>query len=284
MTTLPLTRAAQPRGHRGAPRPVLPVQRDLLYLDPHRIEVMRHGAGDPLIFLHGFGACPTIYRDGLRAVAARGREVIAPALPSFGLSTPLPVRQQGVSGVAVHMGRVLDALGFAGEPVDMVGHSFGGGVALRIAADRPEVVRSLTLICPVGGAGRGAATVPGMLTGILFGDAGKRWLHNGVRYFLPALTRHAVGVLATGLAAWFSDQIADVDAVAAAGIPVRFVFADRDRLVRPGAIPTRARGALSVEVIPGRHSWLIGEPDRFATVVLGEPVPTGRDGSGPRAA
>lgn len=35
------------------------------------------------------------------------------------------------------------------EPVDLIGHSFGGTVALRLAVDRPDLVRSLTLIEPV---------------------------------------------------------------------------------------------------------------------------------------
>jgi pimeloyl-ACP methyl ester carboxylesterase len=35
------------------------------------------------------------------------------------------------------------------QPMDLIGHSFGGTVALRIAAERPELVRSLVLIEPV---------------------------------------------------------------------------------------------------------------------------------------
>jgi len=36
-----------------------------------------------------------------------------------------------------------------GEPVDLVGHSYGGAVALRIAQEETQMVRSLTLIEPV---------------------------------------------------------------------------------------------------------------------------------------
>ena len=35
------------------------------------------------------------------------------------------------------------------EPVDVVGHSYGGGTAVRLALRRPELVRSLVLIEPI---------------------------------------------------------------------------------------------------------------------------------------
>ena len=49
------------------------------------------------------------------------------------------------------MGRLLDVLGIE-HPVFVAGHSFGGGVAIQLATDRPERVRSLTLVNTVGGA------------------------------------------------------------------------------------------------------------------------------------
>lgn len=41
------------------------------------------------------------------------------------------------------------AAGMLDRPMDLLGHSFGATVALRIAAERPDMVRSLTLIEPV---------------------------------------------------------------------------------------------------------------------------------------
>ena len=41
------------------------------------------------------------------------------------------------------------ALDLLSEPMDVIGHSFGATVALRLAVERPEMVRSLTVIAPV---------------------------------------------------------------------------------------------------------------------------------------
>ena len=52
-------------------------------------------------------------------------------------------------GVATrHAVELAEELG-GGEPIDLFGHSFGGTVALRIAMERPDLVRSLTLVEPV---------------------------------------------------------------------------------------------------------------------------------------
>lgn len=48
-----------------------------------------------------------------------------------------------------HAATTAQALAEMGEPLDLIGHSFGGTVALRLAVEHPHLVRSLTLIEPV---------------------------------------------------------------------------------------------------------------------------------------
>jgi len=96
----------------------------------------------PVILLHA-GVCDRRMWDGVvPALHDAGRKVVTPDLRGFG-SRPVGV------GPFTHAGDVLsllDALGI--ESADVVGASFGGGVALQLAARAPERVSSLTLLAP----------------------------------------------------------------------------------------------------------------------------------------
>jgi pimeloyl-ACP methyl ester carboxylesterase len=60
--------------------------------------------------------------------------------PSWHGSGPLTLAEEARS--------ITAAIASDGAPVHLVGHSYGGGVALRFALDHPELLRSLTLIEP----------------------------------------------------------------------------------------------------------------------------------------
>lgn len=56
---------------------------------------------------------------------------------------------QPMDGIDLHTFVTRHAAGLIDRPLDLIGHSFGATVALRIAVGAPEAIRSLTLIEPV---------------------------------------------------------------------------------------------------------------------------------------
>lgn len=96
---------------------------------------------EPILALHCMLASGAAWR-GVRA-ALPGRTMICPDLPGHGTD--------GWDGTGAYMDAALDlAWAVAPEgPIDVVGHSYGGCVALRMLAEEPGRIRSLTLIEPV---------------------------------------------------------------------------------------------------------------------------------------
>lgn len=93
-----------------------------------------HGTPPPRVLaLHGWGRT---HRD-FDAVLA-GLDALALDLPGFG-ATPEPEAVWGAEEYAAAVVPVLE------EPVVVLGHSFGGRVAVHLAAGRPDLVRALVL-------------------------------------------------------------------------------------------------------------------------------------------
>jgi pimeloyl-ACP methyl ester carboxylesterase len=242
-------------------------------VDGSNVRVMEAGKGDPLLFLHGWGLTPRAYAQGIVRLTAAGVKVIAPCLPGFGGSDALGVTHVNLPAYAARIGRLLDVLELQ-HPVFVAGHSFGGGVALQLATDRPERVRSLTLINSVGGApGRRSGMTDTSWLRWAAGTASElsatgllRAAPSMLRDYVPnALRRPATMALSARLAltASLADQAA---ALVARGMPVLFIWADSDRVVAPGAL-AEVVTALPAEVIEGRHGWLLTEPEDFATLL-----------------
>ncbi|WP_144640678.1 alpha/beta fold hydrolase [Bordetella genomosp. 13] len=111
---------------------------DIAYLD--------HGAGTPVILIHG-SLCDCRYWTPQMAPLGRGHRVLAPSLKRY-----WPEQWDGAgAGFSLdeHTGQVLDFIEqVAGEPAHLLGHSRGGRVALEAALRRPDLVRTLTLADP----------------------------------------------------------------------------------------------------------------------------------------
>jgi pimeloyl-ACP methyl ester carboxylesterase len=96
-----------------------------------------YGTGAPeVLALHGWGRRGTDFAAGLE-----GHSAIAPDLPGFGAS-PVPDEVIGADAYANIVARLLDV--FDRPPV-LVGHSFGGRVAVCLAAKHPDRVGPLVV-------------------------------------------------------------------------------------------------------------------------------------------
>ena len=114
-----------------------------------RINVVTANAqaeGTPVILLHGFGSDAAAWMFNHEALAS-DRPVHAIDLPSHGASQIAP-DVTGFAEMAEIMGKAIDEI--ASNGAHLVGHSLGGRIALRLAADRPKETFSLALIAPAG--------------------------------------------------------------------------------------------------------------------------------------
>lgn len=107
--------------------------------------------GDPadpaILLIHGASASMLWWEEDLcRSIADSGRFVIRYDQRDTGRSTTFPVGEPGygLRDLAADAVALLDALGI--ERAHVVGRSMSGGVALVLAVDHPDRVRSLTLV------------------------------------------------------------------------------------------------------------------------------------------
>ena len=101
--------------------------------------------GEPGLFVHGLGGSATNWTDlmGLLEGVVDGEAL---DLPGFGRSAP---PRSGRYTLGAHARAVVEHLERRGRgPVHLFGNSLGGAVSTRVAADRPDLVRTLTLVSP----------------------------------------------------------------------------------------------------------------------------------------
>lgn len=110
-----------------------------------RLSFREEGAGCPVILIHGTAATGEQWQS-LAGHLARRFRVIVPDLPGNGASG-LPATARG-AGLGVHVGAIRALTAHCGEPVHLVGHSFGATIALTAAVADPQSVASLAVIEP----------------------------------------------------------------------------------------------------------------------------------------
>jgi pimeloyl-ACP methyl ester carboxylesterase len=103
------------------------------------------GSGEPILFLHSTGSSSRQWYPF--AEMLRGRfQAVAPDLCGYGGTSRWPGTER--FGLANEVALVTALIDRLGKPMHLVGHSYGGAVALQIARRCPECLSSLTLIEP----------------------------------------------------------------------------------------------------------------------------------------
>jgi pimeloyl-ACP methyl ester carboxylesterase len=138
-----------PDGGRGEDAVTVATTTTRVELPPYTLWVTRAGAGRPVVLLHGLSASSRWWSKNVDALAAE-HLVAAVDLTGFGHSTGffgLPATIPSFGEVTALLARWLETFD---EPVHLIGHSMGGQIAIRLTAERPDLVRSLMLVNSAG--------------------------------------------------------------------------------------------------------------------------------------
>lgn len=111
-----------------------------------RIEYVEQGRGESVMLLHSSGSSSVQWRALIERLSSRF-QVIAPDLYGYGASSNWSGRS--TFSLADEAAVVVALLGRLDQPAHLVGHSYGGAVALNVARTRGDLLRSLTVIEPV---------------------------------------------------------------------------------------------------------------------------------------
>lgn len=115
-------------------------------IDGIALTYVDEGSGDPVVLLHGWGGQAASMTPLI--VGLRGKyRVLAFDLPGFGGSSPPPV-PWGTPEYAAFIERVMVSLGIT--RATYIGHSFGGRIAIWLAAHVPEAVQAIILVDAAG--------------------------------------------------------------------------------------------------------------------------------------
>jgi pimeloyl-ACP methyl ester carboxylesterase len=101
------------------------------------------GAGEPVVFLHGFATSGHLWSDVVSLMPSGHRLVVLDLL-GFGRSDPPGARPLSLHAHAERVVALLDVLGVSSACV--VGHGLGGGIAQSLAVHWPSRVARLALL------------------------------------------------------------------------------------------------------------------------------------------
>jgi pimeloyl-ACP methyl ester carboxylesterase len=114
-------------------------------VDGVKLHVDDHGAGTPVVLLHGFPDSSYLWRNQIPFLVEHGFRVVAPDLRGFGSSDkPSEVAAYALPVVVGDVVAILDALSI--QRAHIVGHDWGAAVAWLLATLQPDRVDKLVVL------------------------------------------------------------------------------------------------------------------------------------------
>lgn len=227
-----------------------------------RVRALECGASsdEPVLLIHGWGACVYTYRFALEALARAGRRALSFDLRGHGLSDkPVGRDQYRADALVGDVRDLLDTIGV--RRADVVAHSLGGDIALRFALLHPSRVRRLALVAPVGFTTVALRRIAHLLT--------PRFTEHFARYMVPRWVTALLVRGAYGDPGRVTDQT--VDEYWAPSQFKEYYLAVRSLLDRFAWAPLPPRELARVSqptlVILGTADRLIRAADRSAAVI-----------------
>jgi pimeloyl-ACP methyl ester carboxylesterase len=243
-----------------------------------------HGAsrGNPVVFVHGLGLdnLSSFYYTLAHPVARAGTEVILYDQRGHGLSERPPTGYRLSDSVA-DLTAILDTLG-VGDPVHLVGYSYGGAIALRFALASPERVASMMLIeahVPLPGWGeRMAATIKELGVDLVEGGWGRLMAPGRKHARLVAAGKGLINhtTLATDLLA--TEPLSERE-LRMMSCPVRAVYGERSDILCHAHLLEGLLSRCMLTVLPGLDHWVLPQAAGVLRTIVLEWFATRRAGS-----
>jgi len=265
-------------------------------IDGARLHYVEAGEGLPILLIHGLGGQLRNFSYALMERLARSHRVVLLDRPGAGHSPR--VRGLGITEHAALVARFIEELGLD-RPI-VVGHSFGGAVALALALDRPDLVGRLALVAPLSQPDmvvqqpfKTFLAVPSWLreaacstAAVPFGVAIRRRVHEAT--FAPEPVSPDFDIAGGGILVLRPDALAagfEEISTASAQLarlaphypeiarPVSILYGRDDRVLDPSIHGTRTANAIpgaTLELIEGGHMLPVTQPDAVARFILTE--------------
>jgi pimeloyl-ACP methyl ester carboxylesterase len=231
------------------------------------------GRGHPVVLLHGWGASSQSLAPLCGALANVFR-VLAVDLPGFGWS-PAPPTAWGTPEYTGHVERLMQAMGM--DRAALVGHSFGGRIAIRLAAGHPARVSRLVLVASAGIRPRrrsgyyvrvaAAKLVKRVFSLPVWGATGQRIISK-VSGRMGSRDYRAAGQMRPTLVKVVNEDLTRM--LPAIQAPTLILWGDRDQEVSRGAMETMAAripGSRLVVFGGAGHFPFLDAPEEFGRTV-----------------